>query len=179
LPAHDAQHRGPVPVLAQRRRPLIADEFFRGSYTSGFWVKGEFATKFKYMAMIANNLSTLGVSASQLDNTLDTMSLHAAVAPTTGENGLYGTFGDYDDHQKVATRFGVHYTRSTEDKQSQPGSTDIENTQVRLTDGIRVFEPDVFGPGITVDRVLYQMASADAGVKYKGFAFEADTSCAG
>ena len=27
---------------------LIADEFFRGSYTTGFWVKGEIATKFKY-----------------------------------------------------------------------------------------------------------------------------------
>ena len=59
---------------------LIADEFFRGSYTTGFWLKGELATKFKYMAMIANNLSTLGVSASQMDNTFDTQSVHAAVA---------------------------------------------------------------------------------------------------
>lgn len=153
---------------------LISDEFFRGSYTSGFWIRGEFATKFKYMAMIANNLSTLGVSASQLDNKLDTTSVMLQWLPTTGENGLYGTFGDFDYHEKVATRFGVHYTRSTEDKQSQPGSTDIENTQVRLTDGIRVFEPDVFGPGITVDKVLYQMASLDAGIKYKGFALEAE-----
>jgi hypothetical protein len=38
---------------------LIADEFFRGSYTSGFWLKGEMHTKVKYMAMFANNLSTL------------------------------------------------------------------------------------------------------------------------
>jgi hypothetical protein len=153
---------------------LIADEFFRGSYTTGFWVKGEFATKFKYMAMIANNLSTLGVSASQLDNTLDTTSVMLQWLPTTGENGLYGTFGDFDQHETVATRFGVHYTRSTEDKQSQPGTTDIENTQVRLTDGVQVFVPDVFGPGITVDKVLYQMASADFGVKYKGFAVEGE-----
>ena len=27
---------------------LIADEFFRGSYTTGVWLKGELATKFKY-----------------------------------------------------------------------------------------------------------------------------------
>jgi hypothetical protein len=94
--------------------------------------------------------------------------------PTTGENGLYGTFGDFDDHQNVATRFGVHYTRSTEDKQSQPGGNDIENSQVRLTDGIQVFTPDVFGAGITVDKVLYQMASADFGVKYKGFSVEGE-----
>jgi hypothetical protein len=31
---------------------LIADEFFRGSYTSGIWLKGELTTKFKYMAML-------------------------------------------------------------------------------------------------------------------------------
>ena len=59
---------------------LISDEFFRGSYTTGFWLKGELSTKLKYMAMIGNNLSTLGVSASQLDNTLDTHVVHAAVA---------------------------------------------------------------------------------------------------
>jgi hypothetical protein len=153
---------------------LISDEFFRGSYTTGFWVKGEFATKFKYMAMIANNLSTLGVSASQLDNTLDTMSVMLQWLPTTGENGLYGTFGDFDNHQQVATRFGVHYTRSTEDKQSQPGSNSIENTQVRLTDGSSIFTPDLFAPGITVNRVHYQMASADGGVKYKGYSLEAE-----
>ena len=153
---------------------LIADEFFRGSYTTGFWVKGEFATKFKYMAMIANNLSTLGVSASQLDNTLDTTSLMLVWLPTTGENGLYGTFGDYDFHEKIATRFGVHYTQSTEDKQSQPGQNSIENSQIRLTDGSVIFTPDLFGPGISVDKVKYRMSSFDAGFKYKGFSVEAE-----
>ena len=58
------------------------------------------------MAMLANNLSTLGVSASQLDNTLDTTSFMLQWLPTTGEFGLYGTFGDYDYHEKVATRLG-------------------------------------------------------------------------
>ena len=114
---------------------LIADEFFRGSYTTGFWLKGEIATKFKYMAMIANNLSTLGVSAAQMDNTFDTQSYMLQWLPTTGEFGLWGTFGDYDFHEKLATRLAVHYTSSTEDKQSQPGTDGIENSQIRLTDG--------------------------------------------
>ncbi len=153
---------------------LIADEFFRGSYTSGVWVKGEIATKFKYMAMLANNLSTLGVSASQLDNTLDTTSLMLQWLPTTGEFGLYGTFGDFDYHETVATRVGVHYTQSTEDKQSQPGTNAIENSQIRLTDGSTVFTPDLFGPGVTVERVKYRMSSVDAGVKYKGMALEGE-----
>jgi hypothetical protein len=61
---------------------LTADEFFRGSYTTGFWVKGEFVTELKYMAMIANNLSTLGVSAAQLDNEFDTFSGSLQWLPT-------------------------------------------------------------------------------------------------
>jgi hypothetical protein len=39
---------------------LISDEFFRGSYTNGVWLKGELHAKLKYMAMFATNLSILG-----------------------------------------------------------------------------------------------------------------------
>jgi hypothetical protein len=153
---------------------LIADEFFRGSYTTGVWVKGEVATKFKYMAMFANNLSTLGVSASQLDNKFDTQSYMLQWLPTTGEFGLYGTFGDYDSHEKVATRAGLHYTHSLEEKQSQPGTEGIENTQIRLTDGSSIFTPNLFGPGITVNTVDYKMISVDAGIKSKGRSLEGE-----
>ena len=152
----------------------IADEFFRGSYTSGVWLKGEIATKFKYMAMFANNLSTLGVSAAQLDNKFDTQSYMLQWLPTTGEFGLYGTFGDYDYHEKVATRVAAHYTHSVEEKQSQPGTDGIENTQIRLTDGSVIFTQDLFGKGITVNQVNYKMTSLDAGIKYRGMAVEAE-----
>src|SRR6266850_2490164 len=47
---------------------LIADEFFRASYTTGIQLRGQITDKLRYQAMIANNLSTLGVSAAQLDN---------------------------------------------------------------------------------------------------------------
>jgi hypothetical protein len=153
---------------------LTADEFFRGSYTTGFWLKGELFTKLKYMAMIANNLSTLGVSAAQLDNQFNTTSYMLQWLPTTGEFGLYGTFGDFDYHEKVATRLGAHFTHSREDKQSQPGTNDIENSQIRLTDGSVIFTPDLFGPGITVEKVTYDMVSVDAGIKYRGLALEAE-----
>ena len=153
---------------------LTADEFFRGSYTSGLWLKGELAPKVKYMAMLGNNLSQLGVSAAQMDNILNTTSLSLEWLPTTGEFGLYETFGDFEEHQKLATRLGAHYTHSTEDRQSQPGTNGIENTQIRLTDGSVVFTPDLFGPGITVEKVTYDMSSIDAGVKYKGLALEAE-----
>jgi len=153
---------------------MIADEFFRGSYTNGIWAKGDLPAKLKYNVMLATNLSILGVSAAQLDNKIDTQSLALQWLPTTGEFGLYGTFGDYDYHQKAATRVGVHWSHSLEDKQSQPGANAIENTQIRLTDGSTVFTPDLFGPGIAVDTVDYRMSSLDAGIKYRGMSVEGE-----
>jgi hypothetical protein len=153
---------------------LIADEFFRGSYTTGVWLKGEFNTELKYHVMFANNLSTLGVSAAQLDNKFDTQSYSLQWLPTTGEFGLWGTFGDYDDHQKVATRVGVHYSHSLEERQSQPDTESIENSQIRLSDGSIIFTPNLFGEGITVNEVEYHMVSIDAGVKYKGISLEGE-----
>ena len=153
---------------------MMADEFFRGSYTDGVWLKGELPRKLKYMVMFANNLSILGVNAQQLDNKFDTQSYMLNWLPTTGEFGLYGTFGDYDDHQMVATRVGLHYSHSFEDRQSQPGTQGIENTQIRLTDGSVVFTPDLFGPGIAVESVDYRMLSIDAGIKYRGVSVEGE-----
>ena len=126
------------------------------------------------MAMIGNNLSTLGVSAAQIDNIFNTTSFMLQWLPTTGEFGLYGTFGDFDHHEKLATRLGAHYTHSREDRQSQPGSNSIENSQIRLTDGNTIFTPELFGPGITVEKVDYDMVSVDGGLKKKGFSLEAE-----
>jgi hypothetical protein len=153
---------------------LIADEFFRPSYTTGIWVKGQIAAGINYMAMLGNNLSTLGVSASQLDNTLDTWSFSMNWLPTTKEFGPLGAFGDFEGHEQLATRLGAHFTHSTEDAQAQPGTNTIENSQVRLSDGNVIFTPDLFGPGITVEKVRYEMASVDGGVKYKGFSLEGE-----
>ena len=151
---------------------LLADEFFRPSYTSGFWVKGDITPALRYQAMIGNNLSTLGVSSAQLDNHFNTIATALVWEPSTGEFGK--GFGDFEDHQQVATRLGLHYTRSTEDKQSQPNSDSFENTQIRLSDGTVIFTPFIFGPNVAVDEVRYQMSSLDGGVKYKGFALEGE-----
>jgi hypothetical protein len=153
---------------------LTADEFFRGSYTTGVWAKGEIVPKLNYMLMLGNNLSTLGISASQLDNNLNTWSGMINWLPTTGEFGPIGAFGDFEGHLELATRIGVHYTRSTEDRQSQPGTNTIDNTQIRLTDGSIIFTPSLFAPGITVEEVQYDMASLDVGLKYQGYSFEAE-----
>ena len=153
---------------------LMADEFFRPSYTTGIWLKGAFAPGVNYMAMLGNNLSTLGVSASQLDDTVDTWSVMLNWLPTTKEFGPLGAFGDFEHHEELATRLGVHFTHSTEDRQQQPGTDSIENTQIRLTDGNVIFTPSLFGPGITVEKARYEMASFDAGLKYRGYALEGE-----
>jgi len=151
----------------------IADEFFRGSYTSGFWAKGEITDKLRYQAMVGNNLSTLGVPASRLDNGLNTFASALIWTPTTDEFG--SGVGDFENHDKVATRLAAHFSRSDENRESQPNSDDFENTQVRLADGTVVFTPDIFGSGVSVTDVRYRMTSFDGGIKYKGFAFEGET----
>ena len=151
---------------------LMADEFFRPSYKSGFWIKGDLTRNLRYQAMIGNNLSTLGVSSAQLDNHFNTVSAALVWEPTTGEFGR--GFGDFEDHQEVATRAALHYTSSTEDTQSQPNSNAFENTQIRLSGGTVVFTPNIFGSGVVVDEVRYQMSSLDGGIKYKGWALEGE-----
>jgi hypothetical protein len=151
---------------------LITDEFFRPSYTSGIWASGDITKTLSYQAMVGNNLSTLGVSAAQIDNAFNTVSSVLMWEPTTGEFGV--GFGDFENHQKLATRVAGHYTTSTETAQEQPGQDTFENTQIRLSDGSVIFTPNLFGPGITVDALRYQMFSLDGGLKYHGWAFEGE-----
>ena len=153
---------------------LIADEFFRPSYTTGIWANGNISDRIKYNIMAGNNLSQFGVDAGQLDNGLRTFSGMLSWFPTTGEFGKNNAFGDFDDHQKPATLLGGHFTYSEENKESQPNSDQFENVQLRLSDGSIVFTPDLFGPGITINDAVYKMASADIGFKYKGFALEGE-----
>jgi hypothetical protein len=155
---------------------MIADEFFRPSYTSGIWATGEITDRLRYQVMLGNNMSTLGVSAAQLDNGLNTFS-SALVWEPTGEfsEGFSGQgWGDFEDHDKLATRLAAHFNRSDEHKESQPNSEQFENTQLRLSDGSIIFTPDLFGKGITIDDATWKMISFDGGLKYHGYALEGE-----
>ncbi len=150
----------------------IADEFFRPSYTTGIFGMGEITPKLRYQAMIGDNLSQLGVSAAQLTNRFSTIATALVWMPSTGEFG--SGFGDFEDHAQLATRLGAHFSRSDENKQSQPNTENFENTQIRLSDGTIVFTPNLFGPGLTVTDVNYKMAAFDGGIKLHGFALEGE-----
>jgi len=154
---------------------LIADEYMRPSYTSGFQAKGQIVNKLNYQVMLGNNMSTLGVDAGQIDNKFNTVSAALVYLPTTGEYGMFnGAYGDYDNHQEIATRVGAHYTSSTETRQGQPTTDAFENVSLRVSDGSSIFLPSLFNPGTQIDEARDQMFSVDAGAKTKGFALEGE-----
>jgi hypothetical protein len=159
---------GTFPYWLKVDHRTMADEFFRPSYTTGIWSAGKLGNKFRYKAMIGNNLSQLGVNAARLSDDLDTFSARLDWMPTTGEFGPGNGLDDFQVHTELATLFGIAATYSVEDPQSQPGTEDINNSQIRLSDGTRVFQPDAFNTGGRVTEATYQMVAADAGLKYRG-----------
>ena len=153
---------------------LIADEFFRPSYTMGVWARGKVVDRLSYRLMLGNNLSQLGIDAGQLDDDLNTVAAALIWLPTTGEFGTAGGFGDFDTHEEVATRLAAHFTSSGEDRQGQPNTDAFENVQIRLSDGNPIFTPGLFGPGIQVEDATYRMFCADGGIKHRGFSLDAE-----
>ena len=83
-------------------------------------------------------------------------------------------YGDFEHHEELATLFGLNFTFSGEHRQSQPGTEDIQNSQIRLSDGTVLFTPRAFDTDGRVDKADYYMASFDAGMKYRGFALEGE-----
>src|SRR6185312_13043147 len=146
---------------------VMADEFFRPYFSQGVFAKGNLLPKLEYRWMIGNNNSNLDVPAVKLDRNL---SAGAALTwyPTTGEFGPRGAFGDYENHQHLATRFNLAYTYSPEDRQAVVGSSSGINTTLRLSDSLNIFERGAIAPGVTVERTHYQMVSAAAGIKHHG-----------
>src|SRR5215207_6169735 len=142
---------------------MLADEFMRPSYTSGIWATGNLADRLKYQVMVGNNMSTLGVPASRIDNGLNTLSSALIWFPTGDfEKGFSGQgWGDFEHHNKFSTRLAVHFSQSKENKESQPDSEQFENTQLRLSDGTVIFTPNLFAPGTTITDARYRMTTVD------------------
>ncbi len=149
----------------------IADEFYRGSFTTGFTAFGKLNEQWSYKAMIGNNKSQLGVDAGQLGDTFDTF---AGSLIWTPQGYFNHSFGDFENSPSLSTRFGFRYMHSTEDKENQPGKNDPENAQVRLTDGTLLFRPGAFNTEGQVDEARWQSISLDAAIKYQGMALEGE-----
>jgi hypothetical protein len=164
--------QGSFPFYSSTDRSM-GEESLRGGFTNGMWLTGEIVSKLRYKLMVGNNLSSLGIQASKLTRDLST-SATLWWMPTTGEFGPRGGIGDFENHQKIATRFGASYNHSREDRFNNIGTPSPDNTQVRMTDGVLFFETGALADGITVDNADVDNVNIDAGIKYKGFGLQTE-----
>jgi hypothetical protein len=145
---------------------VMADEFFRPFFGSGAWAQGEPVPGLWYNVMLSDTNSILGVTSGELDRSFST-GASMWWMPTTKEFGPRGAYGDWEQHEKVATRFGFSTTRSPEQRFSALTSAP-DNTTLRLADSVNVFEAGALAPGVTVDMVNYRVLAFDAGLKKRG-----------
>jgi DUF3011 family protein len=146
---------------------VMADEFFRPYFAYSVWAQGEVTPGLWYNASVANNSSSLGIKATQLDRHMTT-GASMWWMPTTHEFGPKGAYGDWEYHEKVATRVGFSTTQSREERFTDANTGATGNTTIRLADGLNVFDTGSLAPGATVNLVDYRILSFDAGAKYRG-----------
>jgi hypothetical protein len=151
---------------------VMADEFFRAYFTQGIYANGELLPGLWYSASVGNNNSILGTTAGQLDRKLTTGG-SVWWMPTTQEFGPRGAYGDWEMHEELATRFGISYTDSPEQRYTDPGSNP-QNTSLRLTDSTNLFATGALAPGVTVETADYRVLAVDAGFKLRGIFVQAE-----
>lgn len=163
--------QGSWPFWAASDRQM-AEEYFRGGFSSGLFATGEIVPRLNYTISINNNISQLGVVQAN-DTRNMAYSLSFRWQPTTGEFGARNGFGDFEEHQKVATQFGTSMGTSREGRGApldQPPNT----TQIKISDGTNPFEFGDLAPGVTVETLTYREIAFDAGLKYRGFSFQGE-----
>src|SRR4029453_9987088 len=62
------------------------------------------------------------------------------------------------------------YTNSREDRFSNLDQSSPENTSLYNSDGVLLFSPGAFAPGVTVNEATYRMWATDGGFKWNGLA---------
>ncbi|HTX87411.1 MAG TPA: hypothetical protein VMC08_00350 [Bacteroidales bacterium] len=164
--------QGPFPFFFSTDRTM-AEDALRGGFTNGFFVYGIIVPRLNYTFFIGNNLSTLGIQASKLTRDMS-VSGDLVCTPTTGEFGPRGGNMDFEWHKRVATRFGVSYCHSREDRFNNIGTPSPDNTQVRNSDGVLLFETGALATGVTVQKADFDYLAVDAGMKYSGLHLQAE-----
>jgi len=164
--------QGPFPFYLSTDRTM-GEDALRAGFTNGFRVSGEIVPRLTYALMLGDNLSTLGIKAAQLTRDLS-KGISLLWMPTTGEYGPRGGLVDFENHEKIATRFGVSYTHARENRFNNTDEPGPDETQIRNTDGILFFQTGALAPNVTVSEANYDMFSVDLGVKHKGFGVQAE-----
>jgi len=150
----------------------MAEDFFRGGFSSGFFVTGEMLPRAYYTVTVNSNISQLGVTAA--NDTRDfAYSASVVWRPTTGEFGPRGGLGDLEYHKALATQFGVSAGHSREGRYATD-SAPPNATQIKISDGLNPFEVGALASGVTVEKLNYDELAVDAGFKYRGFSFQSE-----
>jgi len=151
---------------------VMAEEFARPGFTNALVATGEALPGLFYKVSLGNNISQLGITAAQLTRDI---AVGASVwwEPTTKEFGPRGGYGDWDSHEKVATRFGMSSVRAREAHYT-PLNEPPGSTQIRLADGTPLFNTGALATNVTLQNATYWVLSADAGLKYRGLFIEAE-----
>jgi hypothetical protein len=150
----------------------MAEDFFRGGFSSGFFVTGEPLRGFWYTASVNTNISQLGTTAA--NDTRDfAVSASVVWRPTTGEFGPRSGLGDFERHEKLATQFGISAGHSRESRYATD-SVPPNATQIKLSDGLNPFDAGALADGVTVQKLDYDEIALDAGFKYRGFSFQGE-----
>jgi hypothetical protein len=163
--------QGSWPFWASSDRQM-AEDFFRGGFSSGVFVTGQPIEKFWYTASVNTNISQLGTTAA--NDTRD-MAYSASVVwrPSTGEFGARNGLGDFEHHTKLATQFGASAAHSREARYASE-TAPPNATQIKLSDGVNPFDADALALGVTVQKLDYDELAFDAGFKYRGFSFQSE-----
>jgi hypothetical protein len=160
--------QGPFPFFTSTDRTM-AEDALRGGFTNGLFANGEILPGLRYSLMLGNNLSQLGIQAAKLTRHMS-KSISLTWMPTTKEFGPRTGNGDFEHHQKLATRFGASFCHSRENRFNNIGTPSPDNTQVRMSDGVLFFETGALANGVTVEEADFDMLAVDLGIKYKGLA---------
>ena len=140
----------------------IADDFFRASYSQGIWADGKI-------------LDDLAVSGHDRQQPFRPWRVRIA-ARCAVQHDVGRRLVDADDRRvrsrrrasatskvtRTSPRFLACTTRAAaKTSRISPASNDIENSQIRLSDGTLLFSPNAFNTGGQINQATYQMVDLD------------------
>ena len=159
---------GTYPYFQATDRSL-ATNYMRPGFTQGVWANGEPLPGLNYIAMVGNSLNTLNVSAARVD-----YNFAYAASVWYDWNKFGNAWNDYERHESVALRIGTAFTFAREDRLSDLSTATPENNATYMSDGTLLFETGALADGVTVSLANFYMWAIDAGIKYRGLAFNVE-----
>jgi hypothetical protein len=159
---------GSYPFFQSTDRSM-ANNYVRPGFTQGVWANGELFRGFNYIAMVGNSLNTLDIAATRIDNQFAySLSIWYDV------NNFSKEWSDFEYHERPALRLGTAFTYAREDRLSDLSTASPENNSIFISDGQLLFETGALATGVTISLANYYLSAVDAGIKFRGIAFNTE-----